>query len=267
MSIDKFALVIGDKFLVAEYGERFVGKLGICRVTDGVSETQIVPAYMSAALLEGYSVSPSFADYPTALLPLHAELEAVRLIRQEAAKVAQIESAVIPAFFHRLNAMESGLLTMSLSDTEVSFSMAKSLIDRLALRDGDRLSLAASNDGSEFCLYYDKSGNDISQEKGEELQVTYYIPSSYFGLSDGIAGFSLQIQLPFELREQRVHFLKADVTRMLSFRSQEEAAGRTNDRIVATLPLGGRRQVIERLRFMDRLSMAVGDWGLYLPFG
>jgi hypothetical protein len=269
MSLDKFAIVISDQFLVAEYGDKFVGKCGVCRVTEGVSETQIIPSYMLDDLLEGFSVTPELPGYPSVLLPFHAELEGVRLVRQEALKLVQIESVGLPDFFHRINAMESGSFSMKLSENDVSFHLAPSLIDRLGLRDGDRVSFAGSNDGSEFCLYYDTRGNDLSlHEASGELRATFYISASHFSIADSIQDFSTQpIHLPFEIRDHRIHFLKSDVLRNILFFSNEQAARVSNAAAVETLPKFQREQEIVYKSLKDRFVQAVGDCALYFPFG
>jgi hypothetical protein len=269
MNLDRFAIVIADQFLVNEFGDKFVGKSGICRVTDGVSETQVIPSYMLDELLTGFAVTPELPGYPPVLLPIHAELEGIRLIRQEALKLSQIESSGLPDFFHRINAMESGSFAMKLSEAEVSFYLAASLAQRLGLRDGDRMSFAGSNDGSEFCLYYDKQGNDLSLNEPEgELRVTFYMSASHFSVQGNVEDFSTQpIHLPFEIREQRIHFLKSDVLRNVLFMSGEQTAKLANAAVVDAFPIFPREKAAVHQSLSDRFSLAVGGWALYFPFG
>jgi hypothetical protein len=270
MNLDRFAIIIADQCLVNEFGDKFVGRIGICRVTDGVSETQIVPSYMLDELLDGFAVTPKRAPYPSVLIPFHAELEGIRLIRQEALKLSQIESSGLPDFFHRINAMESGSFAMKLSEAEVSFYLAASLVQRLGLRDGDRMSFAGSNDGSEFCLYYDKQGNDLSlnEPEGEELRVTFYMSASHFSVTGNVEDFSTQpIHLPFEIREQRIHFLKSDVLRNILFMSGEQTAKLANATVVDAFPSFPRENEAVHQGLSGRFSLAVGDWALYFPFG
>jgi hypothetical protein len=266
MSLDKFAVVLSSEFLVAEFGEHFVGKAGLCRVADGQSETQIIPDFMLASLLEGYAVAPERSGYPSVLLPIHAELEGVRLIREEAESLCRIEASSLPPFFRRLSALETGGLLIDLSEGRVSFELRPSLAARLGFRDGDRISLGVSHDGSEFCFYYDRQGHEVSGDE-DGLSVTFQFDPSLFGVAlKADVETHYQFSVPYEIRDSRIHFLKTDITRNYTVLSSEADAP-ASERAMPQERVERPRAKPETLSIRDRLVSFTGRWMLLFPYG
>lgn len=265
MSLEKFAVVLDSKSLVQEFGPFFVGKSGVCRVSNDMAETQIVPDFMVDGFIGQHPRVPSVGNAAPLLLPFHAEIEALRRIRIEAETLQALESTTLPPFFRRVNAMEFGHLTLRLNDPFLDVEMGASIVERLSLREGDRLSLAVSFDGAGFCLHFDRDGNELTgfEQKEGWLATRFAVPVGMFGTPAEFAAIvGRPLNVPFEIRENRIHFQMGDVLGRKSYWLGEQQAESENDAILD-------QEVDELIEPLSGGSLAyfIGRWSLFFPYG
>lgn len=268
MNLDKFAVVISSQALTREFGETFVGRTGVCRVTGDIAETQILPDFMVEEFIDGYARVPSHDPAPAALLPFHAELEAVHLIREEAQKLRLIENSTLPANHYRVSAMELGHFFLTLGQGWIDVAISPTLADRLSVREGDRFCLAASNDHQSFCLFYDQHGADLSSDSvSGGLSARFYVADSVFGTVYDLEGvLDRRLSIRYDVRDNRVHFLKNDVLNASGYWSRGLASSQPKDVILVRKP---HRQLLADTP-LARLAVATADfvcrWTLFFPY-
>lgn len=201
-----FCLTYPSSALVAEFGPFFLGKVGVCMVRQGFSETFIVSSDELDGLAQGIDRIPTVPGQRPVLLSFEDEFVLTERIRHEAASLLAVSRPTLPNNFMRPSAMWVNMVWVEIAPGLVNIRLERGLTDALGWREGDCISLGISTDGTQIALAYDPNGQPLP---GSNMPMCF--PSGVMLPLDAMsAGSSKFVTVPCEVRDQVIFIRTKD---------------------------------------------------------